>query len=97
MITEAQFDDDYVDLLNTVQRHTHCSTAHCLKKKNSDGTLKCRFKYPFQHSTKTTLEFEPVSSKDNSTKYCAKLVTKRNDSRINSPSTLTAPGLESQL
>ena len=92
MITEAQFDDDYVDLLNTVQRHTHCSTAYCLKEKNSDGTLKCRFKYPFQHSTKTTLEFEPISSKDNSTKYRAKLATKRNDSRINSHQHLQLQG-----
>ena len=63
MITEAQFDDDYVDLVNTVQRHTQCSTAYCPTKKNSNGTLKCHFK--------TTLEFEPVSSKDNSTKYRA--------------------------
>ena len=84
MITEAQFDDDYVDLVDTVQRHTQCSTAYCLTKKNSDGTLKCRFKYPFQHTHKTTLEFEPVNSKGNSTKYRAKLVTKRNDSHINS-------------
>lgn len=27
------FDNDYVDLLNTVQRHTHCSSNYCLRKK----------------------------------------------------------------
>ena len=92
LITEAQFHNDYVDLLNTVQRHTRCSTAYCLKKSNSDGELKCRFKYPFQHSQETTLQFEPISSKDNNTKYRAKLVTKRNDSRLNSHQRLQLQG-----
>ena len=26
-------DTDYEDLLNTVQRHTRCSSAYCLKRK----------------------------------------------------------------
>ena len=63
LLTDAQFDDDYVDLLNSVQRHTCCSTAYCLKKKNSDGTLKCRFNYPFHYCEKTRSEFEPVKGK----------------------------------
>ena len=92
LLTDAQFDDDYVDLLNSVQRHTCCSTAYCLKKKNSDGTLKRRFNYSFHYCEKTRLEFEPVKGKGNTTKYRAKVITKRNDSRLNSHQQLQLQG-----
>ena len=37
----------------------------------------------FKHCNKTTLEFEAVNTKDKTLKYRAKVVTKRNDSRLN--------------
>ena len=75
-------DSDYVDLVNTVQRHTHCSTSYCLKKK-SESEVKCRFNFPFEHCEETKLEFEPIHSKNGTTSYRAKIRTRRNDSRLN--------------
>ena len=43
----TDFDSDYVDLLNTVQRHTHCSTKYCLRFDPVKEDLQCRFKYQF--------------------------------------------------
>ena len=53
-------DSDYVDLLNTVQRHTNCSSNYCLRKKQNEADLRCRFKFPFEPCASTKLEFEPV-------------------------------------
>ena len=37
-------DDDYVNLLNTVQRHTRCSTKYCLRyKQGFKDIMQCRF------------------------------------------------------
>lgn len=75
---------DYVDLLNMVQRHTRCSTAYCLRKKQNDTEPKCRFNFPFENCEKTSSQFEQIDSKDKTLQYKVKLVTKRNDSRVNS-------------
>ena len=32
-ISKYEQDSDYINLLNTVQRHTKCSTNYCLRKK----------------------------------------------------------------
>ena len=32
-IPKEELDRDYIDLLNLAQRHTHCSTAYCLRHK----------------------------------------------------------------
>ena len=66
-IPPTEFEADYIDLLNTCQRHTRCSSDYCPKKSSNEGELKCRFKFPFQESDQTTLEFEPVHKK---TKVC---------------------------
>lgn len=79
IVNSVQYDDDYVDLLNTVQRHTHCNTNYCLRKKENETELKCRFNFPFQLCMSTKLDFEPVHTKDGTTKYKAKIITKRND------------------
>lgn len=68
---------DYVDLLNSVQRHTTCSSKYCLRK-NDKSTLQCRFHFPFESCSDTRLQFEPGE-----TKYKASVITKRNDSRLN--------------
>ena len=74
---------DYVDLLNTVQRHTRCSTNYCLKRKQNESNLKCRFNFPLNLSDKTRLEFETIHTEDKSVQYRAKVITKRNDTRLN--------------
>lgn len=45
--------------------------------------IQCRFKYPFDLCEKTTLVFEPVHTKDKTPQFRAKIITKRNDSRLN--------------
>jgi len=44
---DDQRDDqqDYIELVNKLQRHTRCSPAYCLRV-NRDGTQNCRFGYP---------------------------------------------------
>lgn len=71
--------EDYIDLLNTVQRHTRCSTNYCLKHKQNEADLQCHFNFPFNLCDKTRLEFEKVNTKDKTVQYRAKVVTKRND------------------
>lgn len=84
-IQDSDRDNDYADLVNTVQRHTRCSTKYCLRPsgKQEQKELHCRFKYPIDCCNKTTLDFEPVHTKDKSIQYKAKVSTKRNDSRLN--------------
>ena len=76
-IPEFEVQSDCVDLLNMVQRHTRCSTNYCLRKKSNENELKCRFHFPFD------LEFEEIHSKCDNIQYRAKIVTKRNDERLN--------------
>ena len=71
---------DYADLVNTVERHTKCNAAYCLRKKKGESQVKCRFDYPRPLQAQTTLEFEELSDK----RIRAKVVTKRNDPLINS-------------
>lgn len=82
-ISHIDYDCDYVNLLNAVQRHTRCSTNYCLRRKQNESDLKCRFNFPFELCDKTKLEFEKVNTKDKSVQYRAKIITKRNDSRVN--------------
>ena len=58
---------DYIDLLNTVERHSYCSSDYCLRRKQNKSELQCRFNFPFKPSVTTKLEFEPVHSKNNKT------------------------------
>lgn len=74
--------DDYVHLLNSVERHTTCSTKYCLRE-NQKSELHCRFNFPYDNCTDTRLDFEPINTKTGETKYKAVIVTKRNDSRLN--------------
>ena len=74
---------DYVDLLNTCQRHTLRSTQYCLKQNSNQSEQTCRFKFPFQLCSSTKLEFEKINTKDKTVKYWVKLVTRRNDPRLN--------------
>lgn len=75
-------DTDYEDLLNTVQRHTRCSSVYCLKRKANDSEAKCRFNFPIDRCDNTTLQFEPIHTKDKTEKYKIQIATKRNDTRL---------------
>ena len=81
-IEESEWDDDYVSLLNTVQRHSKCNSACCLRQK-PDDKQSCRFYFPINKCDSTHLEFERVHTKDGTQRYKAKVVTARNDTRLN--------------
>ena len=91
-IPEHEKQSDYVDLLNMVQRHTRCSTSYCLRKKSSETELKCRFHFPFDNCPKTKLEFEKIHTSGDNEHYRAKIVTKRNDARLNNHQHLQLQG-----
>ena len=92
-IPDWERDSDYVDLLNMVQRHTRCSTSYCLRKKQNESDLNCRFHFPYDQCLQTQLEFEKVHSKnDEVQQYRAKIITKRNDSRLNNHQRLQLQG-----
>ncbi|CAB3977795.1 ATP-dependent DNA helicase PIF1 [Paramuricea clavata] len=91
-IPEHEKQTDYVDLLNMVQRHTRCSTSYCLRKKSNETELKCRFHFPFDICPKTKLEFEKIHTSGDNEHYRAKIVTKRNDSRLNNHQQLQLQG-----
>ena len=73
---------DYVHLLNSVEKHTTCSTKYCLQQ-DDKSELHCRFNFPYDNRAETRLEFEPINTKTVDIKYKAVIVTKRNDSRLN--------------
>ena len=86
-------DADYVDLLNMVQRHSHCSTNYCLRKKGNNSELQCRFHFPFENCLSTKLIFEKVHSKNSKdVHYRARIFTKRNDGRLNNNQRLHLQG-----
>ena len=77
-LTAQSHEHDYCELVNTVERHTKCSAAYCLKKKQGQTEVKCRFDYPRQLQSETTLQFEELSNH----RVRAKIITKRNDPLI---------------
>ena len=79
-IPKSDWDGDYINLLNTIQRHTQCISVYCLRHKNGK---QCRFDYPIDKCKRTHLEFEKVHTKDGTSKYKAAIVTTGNDTRFN--------------
>ena len=71
-------DEDYHDLVNSVERHTRCSPAYCLKMVGPE--MVCRFGYPKPVSHETEISFDELTPG----KVRATLFTKRNDDRLNS-------------
>ena len=55
---QNDWDNDYENLVNTVQRHTNCSTAHCLRKKGENDEVSCRFNFSKELCENTHLEYE---------------------------------------
>ena len=74
-------DEDYHQLVNSVERHTRCNAAYCLRHKKGEKELSCRFGYPQElREESSDIVFQQISGN----KIRATLVTKRNDNRINS-------------
>ena len=76
-ITDTE--EDYITLVNTVQRHTRCNAAYCLQKKSGHSQPTCRFDYPRPMQHATDIQFETLL--DGRTR--ARVITKRNDPLIN--------------
>ena len=88
------FNDDYQALVNSVERHTECSTAYCLRRKPGQEAT-CRFNFPKDCQEETSLDFQLIrkaGSDDQEltvqevtqARVKVTLSTKRNDGRINS-------------
>ena len=71
----SDIDEDYHMLVNTVQ-----STAYCLRRKPGQQETTCRFEYPREEQTSSTITFERLESNT----VRATLISKRNDPRLNS-------------
>ena len=56
-------DNDYHRLVNTVERHTRCSPAYCLRRKKMDLLAECRFGFPKPLEEETILVKELVGEK----------------------------------
>ena len=83
-VPDTALDEDYTNLVNTVQRHTRCSPAYCIKRKQNQQQPTCRFGYPKECTDQTDITFEQLSNGE----IRATLTTKRNDPRLNSHSQL---------
>src|ERR1044072_3004680 len=68
-------EQDYIELINKLQRHTRCSPSYCLRVNRRTGQQTCRFGYPKDHNDQTFI------CKDNQRQ--PELVTARNDPDIN--------------
>ena len=74
-------EDDYADLVNTVERHSKCS-SHCCLRQDILGNQYYRFYYPFEMNNKTYIKYNKVTSRGES-HFKPEIVTKRNDPRVN--------------
>ena len=72
---------DLNDLIATCQRHTRCSASYCLR--NVNGQQVCRFGYPQQLQSETTINSENEQHE---------ILTARNDSLINNYSPIQLSG-----
>ena len=85
-------DRDYEALVNSVERHTKCITAYCIKIKPGQQPT-CRFNFPKDYQDETTIDFQLITTAGTDDRELtveeitqaqvnAKLTTKRNDGRI---------------
>src|SRR4051794_17040053 len=65
---------DYIELINKLQRHTRCSPSYCIRV-NRTGQQTCRFGYPKDHNDRTYICEDQHGQPE--------LVLKRNDPYIN--------------
>ena len=75
------FRQDYIELVNNVQRHAKCSSAYWLKVDQYDNQH-CRLFYPFDAKEKTRIKHTTKSS-ESGFQFRPEAVAKRNDPRLN--------------
>ena len=73
-------DADYHRLVNSVERHTRCSSAYCLRQKNVSVPAECRFSFPKGLEEETHFNYELLPHH----KIGAELVTTRRPLGVNS-------------
>ena len=73
---DDQLETDYMELVNSVQRHKTCST-YCRRYKK--GKAYCRFKFPFDLQPSTTIDF----TENRNGNFKVDLKTQRNDPIMN--------------
>ena len=71
---------DYVELINKLQRHTRCSPSYCIRINKRTSQQTCRFGYPKDHNDLTFIREDNHGQPE--------LVTVRNDLYINPPNRL---------
>lgn len=75
-LSEVQdLDEDLVQLVNRVQRHSKCSAKTCLRRKERKSKLTCRFNFPYEFREDTE-----IRSKDGE---ISDMIYKRNDPLVN--------------
>uniref|UniRef100_U9TU85 Helitron helicase-like domain-containing protein n=1 Tax=Rhizophagus irregularis (strain DAOM 181602 / DAOM 197198 / MUCL 43194) TaxID=747089 RepID=U9TU85_RHIID len=74
---------DYIDLINKLQRHTQCNPSYCLRI-NRESKQVCRFGYPKEIVERTFVRDDSRGQLE--------LVTARNDQYINPHSRLQLQG-----
>ncbi|KAE8738768.1 hypothetical protein FOCC_FOCC015740 [Frankliniella occidentalis] len=72
----TDFQKDLAELLNTVQRHTKCSTEYCIKYNNRTKESKCRFGFPILDLND---QAKCVANESGEIEFCPA----RNDDRLN--------------
>ena len=73
---------DYIELINKLQRHTRCSPSYCIRV--SKGQEVCRFGFPKECSNHTVIRDDKHGQPE--------LISKRNDPYINSHNRLQLQG-----
>ena len=90
-------DKDYEDLVNLVQRHTKCSSAYCLYTKKEKIVIILADSIFQKIFPRTHLEYEPSKTKHGKERYKVRVVTKRNDGRLNNNQPLQLQGWRANL
>ncbi|KAK3917798.1 ATP-dependent DNA helicase [Frankliniella fusca] len=75
-VTEIDdMEEDLIQLVNRVQRHSECSAKSCLRHRKGESGLSCRFNFPFDLQEDTEIKYENCGVTD--------IIYKRNDPLVN--------------
>lgn len=77
----SDLDSDYVDLVNSVQRHSKCSPTYCLRE-DDQWNQYYRFHYPFPLESRTYLRYNEVPMKGGK-HFKVEIVAESNCPRVN--------------
>ena len=77
-------EQDYIELINKLQRHTRCNLSYCLHVNRRTGQQICRFGYPKEFNNRTYIREDQNGQPE--------LVTARNDPNINPHNRLQLQG-----